>query len=83
MLEVGISNYHSFIITALKSQLNKGNAKGKLYRGYREFNMDNFKAELGDKLKSGTVTEYSNFQNIFIQVLNNHAPAKKKICAFQ
>ena len=45
--------------------------------------MDDFKAELDDKLESGTVTEYSNFQNIFIQVLNNHAPAKKKICAFQ
>ena len=44
--------------------------------------MDNFKAELDDKLKSGVVTEYSNFQNIFIQVLNNHAPAKKKIVRF-
>ena len=44
--------------------------------------MDNFKAELDDKLKSGVVTEYSNFQNIFIQVLNNHAPAKKKIACF-
>ena len=44
--------------------------------------MDNFKAELDNKLKSGVVTEYSNFQNIFIQVLNNHAPAKKKILLF-
>ena len=41
--------------------------------------MHNFKAGLDDKLKSGVVTEYSNFQNIFIQVLNNHCPAKKKI----
>ena len=44
--------------------------------------MDNFKAELDNKLKSGVVTAYSNFQNIFIQVLNNHAPAKKKIVRF-
>ena len=44
--------------------------------------MDNFKAELDNKLKSGVVTAYSNFQNIFIQVLNNHAPAKKKILLF-
>ena len=44
--------------------------------------MDNFKAELDDKLKSGIVTEYPIFQNIFIQVLNNHAPAKKKIVRF-
>ena len=83
MLEGGISDHHSLIITALKSQLVKGNAKTKLYRDYSEFNMDNFKAELDDKLKSGVVTEYSNFQNIFIQILNNHALAKKKNCAFQ
>ena len=42
--------------------------------------MNNFKAQLDNKLKSGIVTEYSNFQNIFIQVLNNHAPAEKKNC---
>ena len=79
MLEGGISDHHSLIITALKSQLVKGNAKTKLYRDYSEFNMDNFKAELDDKLKSGVVTEYSNFQNIFIQVLNNYAPAKNQV----
>ena len=80
VLEVGISDHHSLIITALKSQLVKGNEKTKLYRDYSEFSMDNSKAELDDKLKSGVVTEYSNFQNIFIQVLNNHAPAKNKMC---
>ena len=34
VLEVGISGNHSFIITALKSQLVKGNAKTKLYHDY-------------------------------------------------
>ena len=44
--------------------------------------MNNFKAELDNKLKSGVVTDYSNFQNIFIQILNNHSLATKKNCAF-
>ena len=82
VLEVGISDHHSFIITALKSQPVKENAETKLYRGYSEFNMGNFKVELDDKLKSGIVTEYSNVQNIFIQVRNNHVPANKKIMRF-
>ena len=82
MLGVGISDHHDLIITALKSQLVEGNAKTKLYRDCSEFNMDNFKAELDDKLKNGVVTEYSNFQNTFIQVLNYHAPAKKEIVRF-
>ena len=52
MLEVGISDDHSFIITALKKQLAKGNTKAKLYRDYSEFNTSNFKPELEDKLVS-------------------------------
>ena len=66
VLEVGISDHHSLINAALKSQLVKGNEKTKLYRDYIEFNMDNFKAELNHKLKSGIITEPSNFQSIFI-----------------
>ena len=58
MLEAGISDHHNLIITALKSQLVKGNAKTKVYRDYSEFNMDNFKAELDHKLKSGIVTVF-------------------------
>ena len=44
--------------------------------------MDNFKAELDHKLNSGIVTEYSNFQNVFIPVLNNYARAKKENVRF-
>ena len=58
VLEVGILDHHSFVITALKRQLVKGNAKTKLYRDYTEFNMDNFKGELDDKLKSGIITVF-------------------------
>ena len=39
--------------------------------------------EVNDKSKSGIETGYTNFQNIFIQVLNNHAPAKEKNSTFQ
>ena len=65
MLEVGNSDHHSFIITVLKSQLVKANAKTKLFRNYGELNMDKFKEGLDGELKNGMVTEYSNFQNIF------------------
>ena len=79
MLEVGISDHHSLFITALNSQLVKSIAKTKSYRDYSSFNKDNFKAEPDYKLNSGIVREYSNCQNIFIQVRNNYAPAEKKI----
>ena len=83
VFEVGISNHHGCIITALKSQLVKGKAIKKLYRDYNEFNMDNFTAELDDKLKTGIVTKYSIFQSALIQVLNIHdATGKKTIVRF-
>ena len=37
VLEVGISDHHSFIVTALKSQLINGNAKMKLNHDYSSF----------------------------------------------
>ena len=40
VLEVGISDHHSFITTALRTQLIKGNAKMKMYRDYKTFNIE-------------------------------------------
>ena len=50
MLDVGISDHHSFIVTALKSQLIKGNAKMKLYRDYSSFQLEMFKSDLDQNL---------------------------------
>ena len=70
------------IVTASKSLLLKGNAKIKLYRDYRSFSIDHFKEDLGDNLKNNTITEYSHFQNIFLEILHKHAPIKKKMLRF-
>ena len=49
---------------------------------YCELIMDNFKEEVDYKLKSGIVTEYSNFQKHFYSSSRYHAPGKKKIVRF-
>ena len=77
VLAVGISHHHSFIVTALKSQFIKGNAKIKLYRDY-----SSFKADLDQNLKCTTSFKYSDFQSTFTRVLHNHVPIKKKILGF-
>ena len=43
VLEVGISDHPSLIITALQSRLVKGNAKTKLYRDYDSFDIKLFR----------------------------------------
>ena len=46
VLKVGISDQYSFIVTALRSKLVKGNAKTKLYRDYNSFDIKVFKEGL-------------------------------------
>ena len=82
VLEVGISDHHSFITTALRTQLIKENAKMKMYRDYKTFNINFFKRDLQESLENHTSCGYSCFQNIFIELLNKHAPIKKKIMRF-
>ena len=82
VFEVRISDHHSFIVTALKSQLLKGNAKTKLYRDYSSFNLDIFKEDLENSFKNNFITEYSDFENVSLEIFHKHAPIKKKILRF-
>ena len=50
VLEVGISDHNSYITTALRTQLIKGNAKMKMYRDYKTFNIIFFKRDHGESL---------------------------------
>ena len=82
VFEVGISDHHSLIVTALRSQLVKGNAKTKLYRDYNSFDIKLFKEDLDENLKSNNTINFTAFQNTFTTVLHKHAPIKKKILRF-
>ena len=45
VLEVGISDHHILIVTALGSQLVKSNVKTKIYRDYNSLNVNLFKED--------------------------------------
>ena len=70
VLEVEISDHHSFITTALRTQLIE--AKMKMYRDYKTFNTDFFKIDLRESLENHISYDYSCFQNIFIALPNKH-----------
>ena len=80
--EVGISDHHHIALTSLRLQYIQGNPKTKFYRDYKSFNFESFNNELNELLKSEKEINYSLFENIFLQVLNAHAPVKKKIQRF-
>ena len=81
-IEIGISNNHSLTVTVLKSLLLKGNVKTKLYRDCDSFIIDHFKEDLDNNLKNNSITEYSHYQNVFLENLHKHAPIKKTILRF-
>ena len=62
----------------MRIQFIKGNSKVKFYRDYKSFNFESFNNDLDGLLKAKNNMNYSTFQNIFLQVLNTHAPVNKK-----
>ena len=68
-----ISDYHSLVVTALRSLLVNGNAKTKLYRDYKSLGVKPFKEVVDKNLKSKNTGNFSSIQNTFITVLHKHA----------
>ena len=75
-LEVGISDLHKLILTILNAHFQKAKPKIITYHDYKKFSDITFHK----KLKQGTktVTSYNEFENIFSEILNKHAPCKTK-----
>ena len=50
------------------------------YRHYRNFRNEEFRAQLDNEISKHDINnmEYQHFLNIFIEVLNKHAPMKQK-----
>ena len=80
--ETGMSDFHKLTTTILRKTISKGNAKKNCYRDYKVFDHNTFETRLQSKLKSKTILDYSQFQSIFLETLNNIAPVKMKILRY-
>ena len=80
VIETGLSDCHMMTITVLKSFFQKQKPKMIKYRDYRKFDEFIFRSELHLKLSSLKENElnYENFENVFVGLLNIHAPMKEK-----
>ena len=77
--ETGISDHHKLVSTILKSGSFKGKSKIKIYRSYKNFELENFDRILKDKLEKLKNHSYAEFEKVFLKELNKHAPLKKKV----
>ena len=73
----GLSDFHKMVITVTKMTFHKNPPKEIYYRDYKKFDQDLLREELAEKLY-GCDGCYDTFEEIFINVLNKHAPLRKK-----
>ena len=72
-------DFHKLTSVSLILQIIKAPPKWKLYRYYKSFDENNFNYDLKSKLNSIEYLDSFCFEDIFINVLNTHAPIKTKI----
>ena len=77
-VNTGLSDFHVMIVTVLKTTFPKVKPKTLVYRDYSKFIQQDFRAELRAKIQVSNVGSYVSFEDIFLMVLNKHAPLKKK-----
>ena len=81
-IETGLSNHHKLICTFLKSCDNRLKPKIVYYRNYKKCNETNFLSDVKNcdfSLKTDDPNKnYDFLTNTFINIVNNHAPLKKK-----
>ena len=80
VLESGLSDFHKLVVSVLKSHFKKEDPKIIIYRDYKYFDNEMFSNGLENELsKIGSLTlNYDIFKNACMDVINKHAPLKRK-----
>ena len=80
VFETGLSDFQKLTNTVLKQYFPKPTPKIVSYRNYRNFRNDEFRVGLNNEILKHDINniEYQYFLNVFIEILNKHAPMKTK-----
>ena len=77
-VSTGLSDFHKMTVTVMKTTFPKAKPKVLLYRDFSKFIENNFRRELKDKIQNIVIKDYASFEKVFLEVLNKHAPSKKR-----
>ena len=75
----GLSDCHKLVLTVLKTTFSKNKPKDFFYQDYKKFNFFDFNDELKTIFSRNTVGSWYQFDQIFLKVLDKHAPMKRKL----
>ena len=77
-VETGLSDFHRLIYFMLKTKYVKLPPRVIKYRDYKKFDANYFLYELDYCISTNMIMNYDEFENIFTNILNRHAPLKTK-----
>ena len=79
-IESGLSDHHKMVITVLKGYCKKREPVTIKYKSYKHFDMPKYKNILQENLENldKEIMSYEDSHDIFIRVLDRHAPIKTK-----
>ena len=75
----GLSDCHKLVLTVLKTSIPKGNPRQITYRDYKKFDSLKFNNELKNVLTIENIGNCTKFDEKFLEVLDKHAPLKRKL----
>ena len=80
VLSAGMSDFHKMVVTVMKTTFPKARPKLIFYRNYKMFNAYIFREQLMISLENNPLAymNFGEFQNTFLNILEKHAPLKKK-----
>ena len=80
VIETGLSDFHKLTVTVLKTSYKKQPPTVISYRDYKNYSPSLFRAEFDNFIYFYGIYSISNdeFVNIYIHILNTHAPIKPK-----
>ena len=81
VLASGLSDCHEMVLTVLKTTLPKAKQKEVFYRDCKKFSDIDFRLDLKNTINANrefSTSHFSHFQEMFLVVLDRHAPIKKK-----
>ena len=74
VISTGLSDFHKMVVTVLKTTFQKSKPREIIYRDYSKF-----RENLRESFIGNNTFDYNKFEEIFLRVLNAHAPVKKKV----
>ena len=77
----GLSDFHKLVFRVLKTSITKSKPQKLTYKDYKNFDSVRFNDELKYVLAKEKITSCTKFDEMFLRILNKHAPIKSKLRA--